>query len=530
MKGKKRTTHHPKRQSIKTSHIMAVILAASFATMALHMTDAFGGYHGATNEAFYTQLGISIAKKPLSYPHMADGRIDYNIPPLLPYLLGTSFTLFGVSEASARLVPIAFSTCSVLLVYLLGRRIYDERTALAASAIFAFTPMELMVGRNVQTDPIFLALGLLGVYLYLEDRMIMSGIALGLAFTAKQPAALFLAGIVLLQLLKKKPLRSVLTLTLAFALATLPYLSYNLLENGGKYLNSQSSNLLLPISKRGQTNDIGFLASETFWGLSPMVALTFAVGLIHTANKRRQEDLPPLLFCLISIAFFLLYNYHSYYILPLAPFAALISARLLSRIKTTKIFAAATIIIVASGLFYGLLMLCGNKYGHEELKRLPQLYGQGTKPELMITELIAGSYIDGLRYYNPDAEIVDLKRGDLKAGEMIPLDYTRPIYSLIHRTEIQADKLPKEAQEMLFSNSAKSDRYALVIFGFVFNKNPINPHFFTNGPLQINRNMPITSFGVYKVMQVPELYLMRMDPNERLYKDKDGSLKVMKPD
>jgi 4-amino-4-deoxy-L-arabinose transferase-like glycosyltransferase len=149
----KRRRKTGKKKTIKGWHILALILAASLTLAAIHVGDAFGGFHGATNEAFYAELGRSVAKDPLKYPSYAGGKTDYNIPPLTAYLLGASFMAFGESEASARLVPIIFSLASITLTYMIGRRIYDERTGLAAAAILAFTPMNVIVGRNVQTDP-----------------------------------------------------------------------------------------------------------------------------------------------------------------------------------------------------------------------------------------------------------------------------------------------------------------------------------------------------------------------------------------
>jgi 4-amino-4-deoxy-L-arabinose transferase-like glycosyltransferase len=499
--------------------VVPVIL--TLALMLPHIGDAYGGFHGGGNEGFYAQLGVKVAENPLKYPVKADGTIDYNIPPLTGYLLGADFMLFGASEASARTLMTLFSAASAVLIFLIGRRLLGEKAGLTASAIFAVTPMEVLVGRNVQTDPVFMALGLLSLHLYLEGRMIASGAALGLGFLAKQPVVLFLAGMAALDLLEKRPLKRLLPLAAAAAIVSSPYVIFNLAQNAGGFLGGQTSRLMLPVSEEGGRHGLDMVAFETFWGLSPLIAASFALGVAHMAYARRREDTPILVYVVIFLGFFVFYNKHSYYILPLAPFAALSSARLLA--KAGPFAAALTVLLVLSGAFYSVLMMCGNKYGYEEFKRVPTLYRDDEKPVILITEIIAGNYIDSLRYYNPGAEIVDLSALGAKRGEIIPLDYGRPTYNLIHRAQINLKRLPEAQRRELLAHSAAADKYALVIFGAVFYEAPINPHFFSNTPIQISGGLPWYSFGVMKLDEVPELYLVKLKPGERMQLNADGS-------
>lgn len=75
-------------------------------------------------------------------------------PPLVPVLAAISFGLFGVHEASARLVPIAASLGSVLFLYLLARDLYGRRLALLAAFLFALTPLHAYFGRMLSEEPI----------------------------------------------------------------------------------------------------------------------------------------------------------------------------------------------------------------------------------------------------------------------------------------------------------------------------------------------------------------------------------------
>jgi 4-amino-4-deoxy-L-arabinose transferase len=55
-------------------------------------------------------------------------------PPLALWLMAASLRLFGISELALRLPSVALSTLSVALTFLIGRRLFDERTGLLAAA------------------------------------------------------------------------------------------------------------------------------------------------------------------------------------------------------------------------------------------------------------------------------------------------------------------------------------------------------------------------------------------------------------
>ena len=60
--------------------------------------------------------------------------------PGFPAVLAVSFLTFGESRIAARLVLATVGAIGCYLVFVLGRRLFDERTALIASAITAVTP------------------------------------------------------------------------------------------------------------------------------------------------------------------------------------------------------------------------------------------------------------------------------------------------------------------------------------------------------------------------------------------------------
>lgn len=72
-------------------------------------------------------------------PHL-QGQPYMDKPPLLYWLVMLSYSLFGVSEAAARLVPAVAVHATILIVYLLGRRSLGERSAFWGALLLTVAP------------------------------------------------------------------------------------------------------------------------------------------------------------------------------------------------------------------------------------------------------------------------------------------------------------------------------------------------------------------------------------------------------
>lgn len=84
-------------------------------------------------------------------PHLNDV-IFLNKPPLLYWLIASSYCLFGVNEAAARLPGVLALLLTVVLLYRLAEVLFDGQTALAAAALFAAMPATFLEGRLVRPD------------------------------------------------------------------------------------------------------------------------------------------------------------------------------------------------------------------------------------------------------------------------------------------------------------------------------------------------------------------------------------------
>jgi 4-amino-4-deoxy-L-arabinose transferase-like glycosyltransferase len=121
----------------------------------------------------------------------------FDKPPLLYLLQAAAFSVGGVSEATARLAPVAGATLAVAGTALLGARLLGPAPGLLAGAALLSCALFAAFARYVRPETIFLATiqwGFTGLLLgWLEGRRawtLLGCAALGLASVAKDPLGL----------------------------------------------------------------------------------------------------------------------------------------------------------------------------------------------------------------------------------------------------------------------------------------------------------------------------------------------------
>jgi 4-amino-4-deoxy-L-arabinose transferase-like glycosyltransferase len=117
-------------------------------------------------------------------------------PPLYLWSVAASFSLFGITEFSARLVAATAGLALVLVVFRITELLYDRTSAILAVAILLTTVMFVQSARSVMLDtPLTLCI-YLAVFGYLRARpgsghwWYSTGAALGLGVLVKGAAAL----------------------------------------------------------------------------------------------------------------------------------------------------------------------------------------------------------------------------------------------------------------------------------------------------------------------------------------------------
>ena len=173
----------PHTGTLKIGALLLVLASTSFYFLTLHLADPWiysNDSNGPMNAIFAknylrygyqeTRLGQLMLPKiwgeDLGSPGLLRFYVDH--PPLVPLLVSLSFAIFGMTEASARYVPLLFSVLSIWLVFLIARQLYGSPLrALLAVSFYAFTPMFLFFGQMPNHEPVVNGLVLTAVYFYL---------------------------------------------------------------------------------------------------------------------------------------------------------------------------------------------------------------------------------------------------------------------------------------------------------------------------------------------------------------------------
>ena len=122
-----------------------------------------------------------------------------NQPPLGFYVGALFLRLFGSSYSVAVAVPTLFGVGCLVLLYEIGRVLYDKRTGLFAAALFASTPWHIVLSRSFLIDAQCLFFSLLyllvGIYATKKNSaklLLLSGVFFGVAFLTKAFAVFML--------------------------------------------------------------------------------------------------------------------------------------------------------------------------------------------------------------------------------------------------------------------------------------------------------------------------------------------------
>lgn len=181
-----------------------------------------------------------VAREMLESGDFVTPRLNYvkylEKPPLFYWATAASLWACGETEWAVRLVPVVAGLLTVLVIYLLSRRMFGDRVALLSSWVYLTGLLPLVMARLPIIDGTFSLLLLctwgaawLGLASGRRGRYVAAWAALGLAVMSKGPVALVLCALVLGGfLLATRRLRELPSLLwwpgpLLFALVTVPW-------------------------------------------------------------------------------------------------------------------------------------------------------------------------------------------------------------------------------------------------------------------------------------------------------------------
>ena len=149
----------------------------------------------------------------------------YSKGPMIAYLIYLGTSLFGDTVLGVRAFAVVLSAASSLLLYLMGRDLYDEKTGLASALLLQVVPLYSVYGVLFTIDSPFIFFWVLSLYVFhkllqrqlYEERKrtfdyhwVLLGISVGLGLLTKYTMAFFFVSGFLF-LLSSKSTRELLT-------------------------------------------------------------------------------------------------------------------------------------------------------------------------------------------------------------------------------------------------------------------------------------------------------------------------------
>ncbi|WP_455369049.1 glycosyltransferase family 39 protein [[Eubacterium] cellulosolvens] len=121
---------------------------------------------------------------------------NYVHPPLGKLIIAVGIALFGYNSFGWRIAAVIAGSIMVPSLYLFGKKIFDNLTAIMASILLIFDPMVHVMSRIAMLD-VFLALFVVLAFLALAyNKYFFSAIALGLACSVKLSGAFAVIAII----------------------------------------------------------------------------------------------------------------------------------------------------------------------------------------------------------------------------------------------------------------------------------------------------------------------------------------------
>ncbi len=221
-----------------------------------------------------------------------------NKPPLVYWMAGGAFQIFGPSEWAGRLGAALASLAAMLIIWALGRAMFDEKTGIAGALIWSTSIAPAAMGRTCNTDMLLAGsttIVLWGIWLAIEDESsrwrayFIAGFGMGLSMLAKGPVGValpLLIGFVYIAVTRKWNRINWLGLIVALAIAALmsapwfiaiekqqPGFTYNFIiaENLGRFAGGEDYHKATPFWFYGPVVISGLLPWTAFLG-TPLCA------------------------------------------------------------------------------------------------------------------------------------------------------------------------------------------------------------------------------------------------------------------
>jgi Gpi18-like mannosyltransferase len=501
---------------------LLLVLVVAAALRFWHLDSVIGGFHDF-NEANYALVARNFSQTSILLP--TSDHLFLETPPLYSYVLALIFRATGVSVLAGRLVSVAASLGLVLAVFYLGRRLFEERAGILAATLTAVSPLAVLTGRNIQTDSLLVFLVVAAILFYVRAETgstadwVRFGLLLDLAIFTKLVAGIALIALVVWEstvnrgrAFRKRQFWLAMAIAAAIPAAFYGYhafrdLNYSWHEVTGRAVVSTT----LPSSLQEWWR----LAMEAAWAFSPLIALLVTIGVVTACWRPSREVLLVLVLLVAFTGFYLFVHKHSYYLLTILPFAALLAGRWLASPIPRGLRLAAIGAAGMTGIFFTLVDLTSMKLGFTEYAELGQLSAQLTRDHsLLASREIVDSHGTVLLFYDPAARLATLERLAVGPDGALDVPHSQAQYLLT--------SVPPDTRSLPAGRLLTRERYGLQIFGWTIAEAHPNANFFQQGKYVFEHSGGPLDFGLRSIRSYSAMALVPIPSTVGLYPTPQG--------
>jgi 4-amino-4-deoxy-L-arabinose transferase-like glycosyltransferase len=226
--------------------------------------------------------------------------------PFLMWLFGMGQTVFPDPLFGSRFVSVLTGLLSLVGIYFIGRKYFDEKVARLAGLFYIAIPFFVFFDRQALMESALVASSVWSLYFYLEMRQrptlknsLLLGLVLGLGFFVKNTAALFLLTFLVLQTLSafqknfpaaKQATLTIFSLTAFLAVNSLLFfqpLYWSTLSTNSRWTFTLKELFSFPVNQWG-TNLLGNI-ELSFIHLTPPVFILALVGMWLAFRSEKKE-------------------------------------------------------------------------------------------------------------------------------------------------------------------------------------------------------------------------------------------------
>jgi 4-amino-4-deoxy-L-arabinose transferase-like glycosyltransferase len=258
--------------------------------------------------------------------------------PLVPLMASLLYPVFGVREWIGRSVSLLFFAFSVPLLFLLVRKVWNDRTAIYGVAVYLFVPLGIFASRAFMPDMAMVTFSLAALYLFAEwlERPGDSRLFAATCLAASLAVLVKLPGIIIgLPMLYIAWGRYGLRLVVRPSLCLLAGLS--LIAPAAWYLHAYRVSVShFPHHMFGAegiqimepTFYLKLFKQATTESLTPLVSAIMLLGVLLPGRTGSKKMFHWWLLAIVAFAFFAGWGHrHQWYLLPLVPVAAAFEGR-----------------------------------------------------------------------------------------------------------------------------------------------------------------------------------------------------------